>query len=429
MDIKDVIQKLEALYQNLMSKDLTPDEEAQAKAKLLEILSSAKAVGEVQGGDRSGKIKQQTDSLKEKLLNWDPYGSAWFKEDKSLVNEVYNLLTTLKEVTVEKVAMESGNVALIELNEKVESLASSLRTEIANVKNEMAKIKNSVIALAKAVKEKLESPPAPAQSNNQSTPQASQVSAQLAAAAIKPERSSQPKPIPIPLDLDEEEEPKPISIPKPITLPTGEKKQAAPPQPFRRPRNQHIEIPKPEPLEAASLPKPIPLDEPEPIPIPLSEPVIEGSRSPSQPRPQSNAELQLLGALSSSKKENEKKGGKEQLFSLFSSGEQTSSVDAELELIEELPQQQERSRPKPVVQLPRGSASGLESDSDAETLYQELISLEGKRYSIERNIRDLKSDRENGSITDQEYKAKMSDLLNKLQSISKRIGVIREKLD
>ena len=66
---------------------------------------------------------------------------------------------------------------------------------------------------------------------------------------------------------------------------------------------------------------------------------------------------------------------------------------------------------------------------EPETLYQELISLEGKRYSIERSIRDLKSDRENGILSDQEYKEKLSQLLNKLQTISKRIDVIRETLD
>ena len=66
---------------------------------------------------------------------------------------------------------------------------------------------------------------------------------------------------------------------------------------------------------------------------------------------------------------------------------------------------------------------------DPETLYQELINLEGKRYSLERSIRDLKRDRNSGKMSDNEYKSKLNKLLKDLKSISNRIEEIRENLD
>jgi hypothetical protein len=142
-------------------------------------------------------------------------------------------------------------------------------------------------------------------------------------------------------------------------------------------------------LSGADLEEPIPLDGP------------------------SGAQPQLFRNLSSgSKEENESSDG-QQLFNIFSGGGGDSGAsDLELE-----------------VASSRSTGSQAESGSDAETLYQELISLEGKRYSIERSIRDLKNDRENGILSDQEYKEKLSQFLDKLQNISKRIDVIRETLD
>jgi len=70
-----------------------------------------------------------------------------------------------------------------------------------------------------------------------------------------------------------------------------------------------------------------------------------------------------------------------------------------------------------------------EQKVDPETLYQELINLEGKRYSLERNIRDLKRDRENNKISDAQYKSKLNNLVKELQIISKRIEDIRSHLD
>ncbi len=422
MEPKDIIQRLETLYQSLMTKDLTPDEEAQSKVQLLEILSSIKAHSEIQGGEKAANILEQVKNLKDMLLDWDPYGSAWFKEEKTLVNAVYNLLAAVKTLLLEKVAA-SEDVGLSAIQGKIDQIEASLRGELTSLKNEVATIKKSVISLATAMKEKFDSMKNSNSGNSSPQQTSNQKPVPVSVASPMPEPiavnsgAPLPKPVPIPTPSTRARDiSKPISLPKPVPIPIDEVEEDPVPQPFRRERQANISIPKPEP-------EPIPLDGP--VPIPLDGPGFEEPEplDAVSGKPESNGDF--LGAIASAKKEDAKKPGKEELFSIFSSGPRGASGQGELEVVED----REAPARSPPIQLSPSGAQSTVSEGDAETLYQELISLEGKRYSIERGIRDLKTDRENGAISDHEYKEKLSQELNKLQNISKRIGEIREKLD
>ena len=438
MVTEELIQKLETLYQNLLTRDPTPDEEAQAKAQLIEVLSSIKAHAEMQGAKN---LVHQTNALKDLLLAWDPYGAAWFKEEKSLVDGVSNILASAKALTIQKAA-EPDNSAISALKVQVEGLASTFNAQIANLQNEIASIKKSVIALATAVKNKLASTPAPQEVVKPSVPSVEQKPVSLnATAAIG--SSISPKPVSVPKEDPKKMVAKPISIPKPIPIPLDEDSEppVSSPKPFQNTPQQPIRIPIPKPSEKPSAkpeqkpqakpsqpqtakpgPKPMPVKEnssPTPIllsgedfeePIPLDEVEAESEEPP------------IFGTLAPSGKEKTKKPNKEQLFNLFSS---SPAGSPELGL----DNSQEPAPSRPIQLGARGSPAAAESGADPETLYQELISLEGKRYSIERSIRDLKTDRENGVLNDGEYKDKISQLLNKLQTISKRIEEIRKKLD
>jgi len=69
------------------------------------------------------------------------------------------------------------------------------------------------------------------------------------------------------------------------------------------------------------------------------------------------------------------------------------------------------------------SLDGLSNDKD--TLYQELIALEGKRYSLERNFKDLEKDYNKGSISELDFKNKNNNLKNQLNAITSRINSLR----
>jgi hypothetical protein len=422
MEPKDIIQRLETLYQSLMTKDLTPDEEAQSKVQLLEILSSIKAHSEIQGGEKAANILEQVKNLKDMLLDWDPYGSAWFKEEKTLVNAVYNLLAAVKTLLLEKVTASEDD-GLSAIKGKIGEIEASLRNELTSLKNEVATIKKSVISLATAMKEKFDSMKNSNSGNKSPQQIPNQKPVPLSVTSAKPEPvavnsgAPLPKPVPIPTpSARERETPKPISLPKPVPIPIDDVKEEPAPQPFRRERQSTISIPKPEP-------EPIPLDGP--VPIPLDGPSFEEPEPLDAVSGKSESNGNFLGAIASAKKEKAKKPGKEELFSIFSSGSGGASSQHELEIVED----SGPAASSPSIQLSPSNQQSMVSEGDAETLYQELISLEGKRYSIERGIRDLKTDRENGAISDHEYKEKLSQELNKLQNISKRIGEIREKLD
>ncbi len=63
--------------------------------------------------------------------------------------------------------------------------------------------------------------------------------------------------------------------------------------------------------------------------------------------------------------------------------------------------------------------------SDKDSLYQELIALEGKRYSLEKLFKELERNYISGSFNDFEYKKQSDDLRAKLNGITSKINNIR----
>ncbi len=66
-----------------------------------------------------------------------------------------------------------------------------------------------------------------------------------------------------------------------------------------------------------------------------------------------------------------------------------------------------------------------ELPTDKDSLYQELIALEGKRYSLEKDFKELDTKYQKGSIADIQYKNESVVLKNKLNDITSRINKIR----
>jgi hypothetical protein len=62
---------------------------------------------------------------------------------------------------------------------------------------------------------------------------------------------------------------------------------------------------------------------------------------------------------------------------------------------------------------------------DKDTLYQELIALEGRRYSLERNFKDVEKNFNKGSISEADFKRQNSILKKQLDEITSRINNIR----
>ncbi|TFG19627.1 MAG: hypothetical protein EU529_16075 [Promethearchaeota archaeon] len=84
-------------------------------------------------------------------------------------------------------------------------------------------------------------------------------------------------------------------------------------------------------------------------------------------------------------------------------------------IIAEIPQD---IKPVPIV-----DDEPLPTDKDA--LYQELIALEGRRYSLEKGYKELSNNYNSGIIDDYEYKNQNEGLRRNLDEISSRIAKIR----
>ncbi|KKM17946.1 hypothetical protein LCGC14_1670660 [marine sediment metagenome] len=73
------------------------------------------------------------------------------------------------------------------------------------------------------------------------------------------------------------------------------------------------------------------------------------------------------------------------------------------------------SKPLPVEELP----------ADKDSLYQELIALEGRRYSLEKNFKEIEKSFNTGAISDFEHTKQKVELNLKLEEITSRINKIR----
>ncbi|MHA1490912.1 MAG: hypothetical protein ACTSRI_14860 [Promethearchaeota archaeon] len=62
---------------------------------------------------------------------------------------------------------------------------------------------------------------------------------------------------------------------------------------------------------------------------------------------------------------------------------------------------------------------------DRETLYNELISLEGVRYSLEKNSKEIEKSYKKGSISDSEYNNRREKIKIKLKNITIKINEVR----
>jgi len=143
------------------------------------------------------------------------------------------------------------------------------------------------------------------------------------------------------------------------------------------------------------------------------------------------------------------------LFNVFSSvGEKTTEKLPKLnEVFEPLPVKQKKEKDekkkkkeeKELIKKPDatqfiefgGSKPEINSYNESETsmteplpkdkdsLYQELIALEGKRYSLEKNFNEIEKSYNTGSINDSEYQNRSEELREKLDNITSRINKIR----
>ena len=128
-------------------------------------------------------------------------------------------------------------------------------------------------------------------------------------------------------------------------------------------------------------------------------------------------------------KSNEKISGQKETFEILPEKEKKKKKKEEKELIV-------KSEAKPFIEfgeLEPEKPTFDESEEytiedlpkDKDSLYQELIALEGKRYSYEKDFNEIEKIYSMGSINDSEYQRRSEELRGKLDNITSRINNIR----
>jgi hypothetical protein len=261
--LNEEIEKLATLYKKLMTEDNTPDEEAQAKMEFLEIISNIEAMI----GEKDDDLNQQIDEVKDKLLSWDPYG-PWFKEQRELVKEIYNLITNVKKFKFSGEASDSmgtdGVPDVKKLKNEIQDLRSEVNSKINLINEDLKNIKKSITLIVKSIQN--------GKKNNQNKQEEKS----------KEPESRIPKPVPISSPIKGERQ-RITKVPTVRPIGGGDIKKIKPRGEFKS-----IPIPiedeqanKPIPVQIPSTQKPAPI-EPIQAPINLDNDSLEVEIDPKQ---------------------------------------------------------------------------------------------------------------------------------------------------
>ncbi|MHC1591423.1 MAG: hypothetical protein ACXQS8_05015 [Candidatus Helarchaeales archaeon] len=278
-----MIAELEGLFEQLLTRDNTPDQEVSYKMSMLKLLSSIRAYAEVKAGPASQELVRDLDSLNNKLVEWDPFG-PWFKEVKDLVSLVQKVITGCKKLKFEETipAAQRGGVLNATFNAfqaKIEKELEIVRKELAEIKTVLKSvIKGEIPRPSKTVQKPIAVKPAASQPAK-TTPRPKPTPVEIPKTPAKPK----PKPVELPQPVPITEPPVSKPKSKPTAKPTAQKK---PPQPSE-PQDKSERLfglfspnlgptPRP-PISSANnstpvKPAPVPLPKTTPKPVPIPEP-------------------------------------------------------------------------------------------------------------------------------------------------------------
>jgi len=132
------VKRLESIYSTLINDNSDPQQEAEMRIELIDILSNIEA-SLIPDKDNNKAFIQSLESTREILLNWDPTGH-WFKHEEHLVDNLQIIINMAKSVVF------NGD------NIKDSSEARHLKTELDSLKSELNDLKSLMNSLLKEKK-------------------------------------------------------------------------------------------------------------------------------------------------------------------------------------------------------------------------------------------------------------------------------------
>jgi hypothetical protein len=452
-----VLQEIKEIYLFLTEGDPSPDDEIEAREQLLTSFNSLKTINPL--SNHIGKI----DKILEDLRNWDSL-ELWFSET-ALPSDIKNILglpEKQKDEDSEKAKEEpelvedkKNSEPEIDLTDIFNKVSDQFKDEIDNLKGKIDDLKKELEKkdeTLKSVKEKkkvrkitpkreVKLPPPkiriPVIKKPIPPPSRKPVDAEKDLESERPkEKSIQLEPVkpimstqnqkltPIPSISNEVKE----RVPELIPIPTEEVKSNAkgdiigdtsPPKTQKRrimPIVSEIDKPVSEKLEESKVTKKTET----PIISSVEVEEIETEEIKSSGTDLFNVLTSVGGKVGSTKTEHKK-----------TSETKLTNPPPKMNIVEEnanniaKPNAFVNFGGSPQTEKTPHYTSGDELSDNKDTLYQELIALEGKRYSLEKSFKELDTLYNKGSIADSQYKNESDNLKTKLGEITSRIYKIR----
>lgn len=438
------LQEIRTIFSFLTEGKPTPDDEIEAKDKLINQFSRLK-----NNSTYPEEIKF-IDGILQKLDDWDTL-DLWFSETR-IPEDIMNILNITPEIETSKEEEITDEQTTGETEIDLTDIFNKVSEQF---KGEIDTLKGTIDTLKKELEKKDETIKSPKHKRE--------------VHKITPNPNAKlPPPV--------------IKIPaiKKLVKPAQDKQESIPKVPVESTKKEHdankeqlIPIP---PVEPEDIP--LPVEEPELIPIPKKGPsietlVIEESKDiplitekrkitsiiPEKPKEASISdsseskpfliEKPKISAVKIEEIESESivSSGSD-LFNVFSSvGSKSSEEPQEIIGLPEEKKKEDKKKKKskdvqdvkepavmPFINFngsqqdtgPELEAPNLENLSqDKDALYQELIALEGRRYSLERNFKDVEKNYNKGSISEADFKRQNNILKKQLNEITSRINNIR----
>lgn len=411
--LKATIQEIKDIYLFLTEQEPTPDDEIEARDKLIEKIKSLKSINTF---DIGANMRLFEDTLM-KLEEWDTL-ELWFIESElpEYIQKVINITDNTvkferKEIKETATTQSEANSATsqIDIKEIVDKVSEQFKGEIEGLKEKIEILKQDLEKKDETLK---------------------QVSQARVIKTIKPKKESKlpPPKIKIP------------AIKPPNDVPQAKIKS----RPVEQQAKNKIEVSvteheEPKKKEEKAKPK---------ITTSVTEmPSLESSEiETSKSGLDTNAKPSITSVSVEEVEAESVKSSGEDLFNVFSSvGEKTNNSEQVIGrvggmLVKEKKKKEEKKKKKESLEdktstmpfvdfgatkVEDSISTTDELPADKEALYQELIALEGRRYSLEKSFKDLEKRYHKGNIDDFEYKSQSDDLKFKLSEITSRINKIR----
>ena len=460
----DTLREIKEIFSFLTEGQPSPDDEIEAKDKLINYFTILK------GSSTDSEQKVFIEEILKKLDEWDTL-DLWFSETalpaeiRSIINipdDVKLNTEQIQESIAEPTNVSKNGDSEIDLTDIFNKVSDQFKGEIENLKGKIDDLKNELEKKDKAIQS---------------------VTSKREVHKITPNKNVRLAPpkirIPVMKKILKPTSTSKQSIPKTPIMPDKTEENSV----DLRPQEVNLEPSKVQltPIPFVSLDKSLEPDKPNLTPIPKKKPkitpmVIEESEDipiitekrkitpiiieePEKiPASQTSDAMPFLtekpkiSAMRIEEIESESivSSGSD-LFNVFSSmGNKNSKKPKEVPNFTEIPakvevkkKEEKKKKASKEVQEPdvmpfidfnkvdvsmesTFDSPNLDNISDdKDTLYQELIALEGKRYSLERSFKDLEKGFNKGSLSNSEFKSQNNDLKAKMNEITSRINKIR----